>query len=79
MFRFFGLMPEYRMRLFDQINEICYYGNNISYEEAYRMPVRYRNYTYLKINDFKKKEIAEIKKQQGDAKQKFPVGKPKVK
>lgn len=77
MFRFFGLTPEYRKYLFDQLNEICYYGNNISYEEAYRMPVRYRKYTFLKLNEFKQKELDEINKHQ-KSKKKFPVGKAKL-
>lgn len=61
--------------MFEQINEICYYGNNISYEELYRMPVRYRNFVYLQINEFKKKEAEQIKNQQKN--KKFPVGKVK--
>ena len=64
--------------MFDQINEIIYYGNNISYEEAYKMPVRYRRYTFLKLTEFKKKEADEIKKHQKSTNTKLPTGRPKL-
>ena len=67
-------MPQYRVKLFEQLNEICYYGNNISWAEAYTMPVRYRNISYMMLTEFKKREAAKIKAQ-SERKNKFPTGK----
>jgi hypothetical protein len=63
--------------MFEQIGELCYFGNGMSYEEVYRMPVRYRNIQYLLINEFKKKEASHIKSQKDLANKKFPTGKVK--
>ena len=58
---FFGLTPEYRGALFNQIHEIVYYGNGgYDWGTVYNMPIWLRNFTFKKIeqtlSDKNKKE-----------------------
>jgi len=57
MLTFFGLGPNYRPQIYDQIFDLMYYGNmGFNFTELYNMPVFLRNYYYRKLVDVKKKE-----------------------
>ena len=63
MLTFFGLGPNYRPQLYDQLFDLMYYGNmGLTFADLYAMPVFLRNYYYRKLVDVKKKE-----KEQHDA------------
>jgi len=49
---FFGLTPEYRLSVFNNIHDIVYYGNGgYSWTEVYNMPIWLRKFTFNKIKD----------------------------
>ena len=49
-FPFFGLSPEYRLSAFNQIHEICFYGQGgYTWETVYEMPLWLRRYTYNNV------------------------------
>jgi len=57
MLTFFGLGPNYRPQIYDQIFDLMYYGNmGFNFTELYNMPIFLRNYYYRKLVDVKKKE-----------------------
>lgn len=59
---FFGLTPEYRLTLFSQIHEICFWGQGgYSWDVVYNWPNWLRNFTYMKLKDYydKQKEESE--------------------
>lgn len=61
---FFGLTLEYNQRVFDQIFDLCYYGEGaFQFRDVYEMPVNLRSYYYLKLADIQKK-IEEQRKAQ---------------
>jgi hypothetical protein len=50
---FFGLTPEYRLSVFNQIHEVVFHGKGgYSWDTIYNMPIWLRNFTYNKINGF---------------------------
>jgi len=57
MLIFFGLGPNYRPQIYDQLFDLMYYGNmGFNFTELYNMPVFLRNYYYRKLVDVKQKE-----------------------
>ena len=47
---FFGLSPEYKNIVLEEVHALCYYGNGgFTHSEAYSMPIRYRHYHLKKI------------------------------
>lgn len=59
---FFGLTPEYRLNVFNQIHEIVFNGNGgYNWTIVYNMPIWLRIFTYNKI-----KEHYENKNNQND-------------
>lgn len=47
---FFGLNFDYRQQLFEQIHEICFYGQGgYSWDIVYNWPIWLRRFTYNKI------------------------------
>jgi len=49
---FFGLTPEYKKIILDEIFTLCYHSNGgFTHDEAYNMPIRYRHYYIHKINE----------------------------
>jgi hypothetical protein len=49
---FFGLTPEYRLSVFNNIHDIVYYGNGgFSWTEVYNMPIWLRKFTFNKIKE----------------------------
>lgn len=64
--RFFGLTPQYRVTLFNQIHEIVFHGKGgYDYLTIYNMPIWLRNFTFNKMREFYDKEAAQAKKAQG--------------
>ena len=50
---FFGLTPEYRLSIFNQIHEIVFHGKGgYTWGTIYNMPIWLRNFTFNKINGF---------------------------
>jgi hypothetical protein len=50
---FFGLTPNYRLSVFNQIHDIVFYGKGgYTWETIYNMPIWLRNFTFNKINEF---------------------------
>jgi len=63
---FFGLGPDARSVIHDQIFDLIYYGNGgFTWYDVYHMPTWLRKYYIKKINTAVKKQNAEIKKAQG--------------
>jgi len=50
--RFFGLTPEYKFQVYQEVHDLVYYGNGgFIYSEVYNMPIHIRRYHIRKIND----------------------------
>jgi hypothetical protein len=50
---FFGLTPDYRVNLFEQIHEIVFFGKGgYDWETVYNMPIWLRNFVFNKIKEF---------------------------
>lgn len=66
---FFGLTPEYKIGLHEEIFSVCYYGKGgFTWNEVYDLPIHLRRY-YLKqiqkaVDEKNKAEQAEISKSQ---------------
>jgi hypothetical protein len=68
MSAFFGLTPKYRNILFTQLHDlVCHGGGGFIHSEVYNMPVWMRKFHIGKINEFNKKQKAEMDKQQGQS------------
>jgi hypothetical protein len=60
---FFGLTPEYRKHIFDQIHQIVFHGQGgYNFDDVYNMPLWLRSYTFNQI----KKWYDEKNKQEDD-------------
>jgi hypothetical protein len=59
---FFGLIPEDKLKLHEQIFQLMYYGEGFNHSDLYEMPVYLRNFYYQKLLDTRKKENEEVKK-----------------
>lgn len=54
---FFGLTPEYRTYLFQQIHDIVFHGKGgYDWHTVYNMPIWLRRFTYRTIQEFYEKE-----------------------
>lgn len=72
---FFGLNPEHRANVFNQIHEIVYHGNGgYDWETVYNMPIWLRNFTFTKIQEWFDKRIEQEKNASG----KTTLGNPKI-
>ena len=50
---FFGLTPEHRITLFQQIHEIVFFGKGgYDWDTVYSMPIWLRNFTFNRIKQF---------------------------
>ena len=48
MFHFFGLAPDYRLGLHEEIFSLCYYGKGgFTWDEVYNLPIHLRRF-YIK-------------------------------
>ena len=53
--RFFGLTPNYKFQVYDEIHDLVYYGKGgFLYSEVYNMPIHIRRYHIRKINELHK-------------------------
>jgi len=59
---FFGLTPEDKPKLHEQIFQLIYYGEGFIHSDLYEMPVYLRNFYYKKLVETRKKENEEVKK-----------------
>ena len=58
--RFFGLTPNYKFQVYQEIHDLVYYGNGgFIYSEVYVMPIHIRRYHIKKINDLHEKRNEE--------------------
>jgi|TARA_R100000315_G_scaffold50138_1_gene24216 hypothetical protein len=72
---FFGLTPEDKPKLHEQIFQLMYYGEGFNHSDLYEMPVYLRNFYYQKLLDTRKKENEDVKK----ANQKIKSSNPRFK
>jgi hypothetical protein len=62
---FFGLTPQYRRRIFDQVHDLVFHGGGgFQYYDVYNMPIWLRTFHSQKISDFNKKQNDENEKAQ---------------
>lgn len=65
---FFGLTPEYRTSIFNQIHEIVFHGKGgYSFETVYDFPIWLRRFTFRTILDWYEKESKEQEKASGQS------------
>jgi hypothetical protein len=65
---FFGLTPEYRTSIFNQIHEIVFHGKGgYSFETVYDFPIWLRRFTFRTILDWYEKENKEQEKASGQS------------
>jgi hypothetical protein len=63
---FFGLTPEYKKILLDEIFLLCYHSNGgYTHDQVYDMPIRYRRYYLQKLVETHEKQQEEINKKYG--------------
>ena len=66
MLTFFGLTPQYRKNIFNQIHDLVYHGGGgFIHSEVYNMPIWMRRFHIQKINEHNKKQQELIDKQKG--------------
>jgi hypothetical protein len=54
---FFGLTPQYRKNIFDQIHEIVFHGKGgYSFSEVYEFPIHLRKYIYHTLTEYYEKQ-----------------------
>ena len=57
---FFGLTPQYRKLIFDQVHDLVFHGGGgFQYYDVYNMPIWLRTFHTQKISDFNKKQNEE--------------------
>ena len=62
---FFGLTPQYRKIIFDQVHDLVFHGGGgFQYYDVYNMPIWLRTFHSQKISDFNKKQNDESEKAQ---------------
>ena len=67
MLTFFGLTPQYRVALFNQIHDLVYHGGGgFIHSEVYNMPIWLRRFHIHQISEWNKKQNEEIRKAQGN-------------
>jgi hypothetical protein len=60
---FFGLTPEYKKIILDEIFYLCYNSQGgFTHDEVYNMPIRYRRYYIQKLNETHEKQQEMIDK-----------------
>lgn len=66
MLAFFGLTPEYKKILLDEIFLLCYHSNGgYIHDQVYDMPIRYRRYYLQKLIENHEKQQEEMDKKFG--------------
>ena len=60
---FFGLTPQYRVILFDQVHDLVFHGGGgFQYSEVYNMPIWLRTFHINKISEFNKEQNEQMEK-----------------
>jgi hypothetical protein len=63
---FYGLTPEYRASLFNQLHDICFHGKGgYSFGEVYELPIWLRRFIHRSIIEFYENENKETQKASG--------------
>ena len=63
---FFGLTPQYRLEVWNQIHDLVYHGGGgFIHSEVYNMPIWMRNFHISRISEHIKKQNEEQEKAQG--------------
>jgi hypothetical protein len=63
---FFGLTPEYKKIILEEIFTLCYHSNGgFTHDEIYNMPLRYRRFYIQKLIETHEKQNEEIEKKFG--------------
>lgn len=74
MFHFFGLGPEYKLGMHEEIFSLCYYGKGgFTWEEVYNLPIYLRRFYIQQIS----KAIEAKNKAEQEAAKKQNVSAPK--
>ena len=62
---FFGLTPQYRKLIFDQVHDLVFHGGGgFQYYDVYNMPIWLRRFHTKKISDHNEKENEKMEKAQ---------------
>ena len=76
---FFGLTPEYRQNIFNQIHEIVFHGKGgYDFHTIYNMPIWLRNFTFKKLEEHYKKEQEAYNKQSKTLKNSKEIARPNI-
>ena len=60
---FFGLTPQYRKIIFDQVHDLVFHGGGgFQYYDVYNMPVWLRGFHINKVNEFNKEQNEKMEK-----------------
>jgi hypothetical protein len=60
---FFGLTPEYKKIILDEVFLLCYHSQGgFTHDQVYNMPIRYRQYYLQKLSELVEKQQEEIDK-----------------
>jgi len=65
VFSFFGLTPQYRVSLFNQVHDLVYHGGGgFIYSEIYNMPIWLRKFHINKISEYNQEQNDKIEQSQ---------------
>ena len=53
---FFGLRPEHRPRIHENIFQLIYYGQGFTHDDVYNMPTYLRNFYFQQLSKVKEEE-----------------------
>lgn len=80
MFPFFGLGPDYKVGLHEELFSLCYYGKGgYIWSEVYDLPIHLRRFYIKKIQEELEKKNKAESEQYDKAKAKVPQFTPKAK
>ena len=79
MLTFFGLTPQYRELIFNQIHDLVYHGGGgFIHSEVYNMPVWLRMLHIHKVSEWNKKQNEEMEKANKKASNSVPTKCPNI-
>jgi len=63
VFSFFGLTPQYRINLFNQVHDLVFHGGGgFQYTEVYNMPIWLRTFNINKISEYNQEQNDKMEK-----------------
>ena len=73
---FFGLTPQYRKNIFDQIHDLVFHGGGgFQHSEVYNMPIWLRRFHIQSISEYNKDQNEKVEKaKKGNQSSKIPLG-----